>query len=154
MSNIITLTDEQMKALHSGQSITIEPPKATIQKWEPRGGSYPVKPFLTLFCPGNMVLHQETISGLRYDNKKQAEQAAKAIRSYARQLAYLAENDDGWIADWDNSEQDKYFIYYHTLKKKYRVTCTNCWMSMATVYMSKENANKLCQLLNNEIVEF
>ena len=98
MNNTIKLTSEQIKDLQSGKSITIkpsitiEPPKPVIAKWEPKGGPYPVKPLLTQFCPKNMIVHQETISGLRYDNKTQAEQAAKALRSYARQLAWVSEH--------------------------------------------------------------
>ena len=111
MNNTITLTDEQMKALQSGQSITIEPPKQSITKWEPKGGDYKVKYDLTGPTLDTSIMISELQSGLRYNNKSQAEQAARALRSYARQLAWLAENDDGWVADWSDAYQGKYQIY-------------------------------------------
>lgn len=94
------------------------------------------------------------MSGLGYTFKSKAEQAANALRSYARQLAWLAENDDGWVADWNDNQQNKYFIYYHTINKKYSTTYTNCWMNLQHCCMSKANAEKLCKLLNDKIVEF
>ena len=154
MTNTITLTDEQMKALQSGQSITIEPPKQVVTKWEPKGGDYKVKYDLTGPTLDTSIMISELQSGLRYNNKSQAEQAARALRSYSRQLAYLAENDDGWIADWNNSTIIKYYISYNHTYRRWKIYNNTSARALGSIYMSEDNAKKLCQLLNDEIVEF
>lgn len=156
MNNAITLKldAEQIEALRSGSiTITIEPPKQVITKWEPKSGDFRIAADLTVI-KDTSSWKTYALAGLEYQTKTQAEQAAKALYSYARQLNWLHENDDGWVADWNDSEQDKYFIYYHSIKKEYRTTCTNCWMSLQHCYMSRDNAEKLCKLLNDGIVEF
>ena len=152
MNNTITLTDEQMKALQSGQSITIEPPKPTITKWEPKGGNYRVQSDLTIFK--NQSSRDFKNSGIEYKTQAQAEQAAKALRSYARQLAYLAENDDGWVADWSSDKANKYYVHYHHESKRWFISHNVYAQSAGIIYMSQANAEKLCQLLNDRIVEF
>lgn len=93
MNNTITLTEEQMKALQSGQSITIEPPKPTITKWEPKGGDYVIEHlFNSIKCSPGFKNDMWLNSGLIYQTQSQAEQAAKALRSYARQLAWVSEH--------------------------------------------------------------
>jgi hypothetical protein len=147
--NTITLTNEQMKALQSGQSITIEPPKPVI-KWEPKGGEHCIgKSFDVLLVNNNS--YPKCMS---YQTKSQAEQAAKALRSYARQLNWLHENDDGWVADWENSNQYKHYVYFHNVKQMYHISHDYLAKSIGLVYMSENNAQKLCQLLNDGIVEF
>ena len=82
MKNTITLTDEQMKALQSGQSITIEPPEQVIAKWHPKRGEYLIY--------GDFYVNSPNV-------RNKIETASKALRSYARQLSWLHENDDGYI---------------------------------------------------------
>ncbi len=101
----ITLTPEQIEAINealsNGESITIE----SIPKWGPKGGKFLVTDIL------NHPITSEKIAknGFSYITRALAEHAAKALRSYARQLAWLAENSDGWEADWSDREQKKYF---------------------------------------------
>ena len=149
MNHIIQLTAEQFEALQSGQPITIEPPKPTITKWEPIEGNYCVINYYYNKAPSNAAA-----SGLTYKTQSQADSAAKQLRAYARQLAWLAENDDGWVADWSNSEQDKYHIYMGHSSNEIR-TYRNCTdQSIGIIYMSQANATKLARLMNDGIVEF
>ena len=153
MKNTITLTDEQMKALQSGQAITIEPPKPVITEWEPKGGFYCIYGDLSIDyvkLPSNNYIK----SGMTYKTQSQAEQAAKALRSYARQLAWLAENDDGWVADWNDYDQGKYFVHIAHESNKVKVHRNYTDQSIRLIYMSKANAEKLAQLMNDGIVEF
>jgi len=152
MNNTITLTDEQMKALQSGQSITIEPPKPVIAKWEPKGGNYSIG--LNFSILNYLSTPKTKEVGLEYQTQFQAEQAAKALRSYARQLAWLAENDDLWVADWTRTNQDKYYITYDAKVKHYYGFSHTHHNDLSKVYMSQANADKLCKLLNDGIVEF
>ena len=151
MNNTITLTDEQMKALQSGQSITIEPPKQVIQKWEPKGGDYTIYgDFKVERC--GMNTESFRLAGMEYQTQFQAEQAAKALRSYARQLSWLHENDDEYA--WINNNHHNYFVFFDIDENKYGIDWEQGKKVYSTIYMSKDNAIKLCQLLNDGIVEF
>lgn len=154
MNHTIQLTAEQFEALQSGQSITIEPPKSAITKWEPIGGNFVISGSLDSSYPIENKHNEYSASGLRYQTKSQADSAAKAIRAYARQLAWLAENDDGWIADWSNSNQVKYFVYIAHSSNKITVYRNFTDQSFGIIYMSESNATKLAQLMNDGIVEF
>ena len=115
-NHTIQLTAEQFEALQSGQPITIEPPKPTITKWEPIEGNYCVVNYCLSAGYYDKAPSNAAASGLTYKTQAKADSAAKALRSYARQLAWLAENDDGWVADWNNSRQGKYYIYIFQMK--------------------------------------
>ena len=143
MSHTIQLTTEQFQALQSGQPITIEPPKPTITKWEPKGGIY-----------GISFSNYLSKAGFAYNNSSQADSAAKQLRAYARQLAWLAENDDGWVADWSDAYQGKYQIYIEHNGNKINTHRNFIDRSIGLIYMSEANATKLAQLMNDGIVEF
>ena len=148
MNHTIQLTAEQFEALQSGQPITIKPSKPTTTKWEPRGGCIQITASLNVTDKW-----EPTSAGMCYPNINKANSAAKALRSYARQLAYLAENDDGWVADW-SKDQNKYYVTYSHEEAKFETTY--CYQSnhLSTIFMSEANATKLAQLMNDGIVEF
>ena len=147
----LTLDDEQMKALQSGKAITIEPPKPSIQKWQPKGGDYCILKDFSVALVNNNCTYPKHMT---YQTQEQAEQAAKALRSYARQLAWLAENSDGWKPDWKDASKQKYYVYYEEKTNYYEISSNQIHKYINTIYMSKKNAEKLCQLLNDGIVEF
>ena len=148
MNHTIQLTAEQFQALQSGQPITIEPPK-----WEPKPGAFTID-LVSLVSYEAFSSDKYRLAGVEYPTKYQADSAAKAIRAYARQLAWLAENDDGWIADWSNSSLLKYYVYYNYESKKFKEGRNFIEKSFGRIYMSKDNATKLAQLMNDGIVEF
>ena len=152
MSHTIQLTAEQFEALQSGQPITIEPPKPAIIKWEPKPGRFTAD-ISAVKSYESASAKECQLAGIEYQTESQADSAAKAIRAYARQLAYLAENDDGWVADW-SKDQNKYYVTYSHQKAKFETTF--CFQSnhLSTIFMSEANATKLAQLMNDGIVEF
>ena len=154
-NHTIQLTTEQFEALQSGQPITIEPPKPAIPiaKWEPAGREYTIKTALedVVKCKSAKPFR---LVGLEYQTKSQADSAAKQLKAYARQLAYLAENDDGWVADWNNSRQGKYYIYFSNETNKVLFSNDRLAQTFGLIYMSQANAIKLAQLMNDGIVEF
>ena len=154
MNHTIQLTAEQFQALQSGQPITIEPPKPTITKWEPIGGKFVISGSLNSSYQIENKHNEYSASGLRYQTKSQADSAAKQFRAYARQLAWLAENDDGWVADWSNIDQHKYYVYYNHNNSKFEKYSCYKVQYINTIFMSKDNAIKLAQLMNDDIVEF
>ena len=148
MNHTIQLTAEQFEALQSGQPITIEPSKPTTTKWEPRGGNIQITASLNV--TGKW---EPTSAGMCYPNINKANSAAKALRSYARQLAWLAENDDGWIADW-SKDQNKYYVTYSHEKAEFQTSNVYQANHLSNIFMSEANATKLAQLMNDGIVEF
>lgn len=156
MNHTIQLTAEQFEALQSGQPITIEPPKPAIPiaKWEPIEGNYCVVNYCLSADYYNKVPSNAAASGLTYKTQSQADNATKTIRAYARQLAWLAENDDGWVADWSNSKQGKYYVYIEHSSNKIKLYRNYTDQSIGLIYMSEANAVKLAQLMNDGIVEF
>ena len=149
MNHTIQLTAEQFQALQSGQPITIEPPT----KWEPKPGAFTIDLVLSVSYEA-FSTDEYRLAGFEYLTKSQANSAAKAIRAYARQLAWLAENDDGWVADWSNNRQIKFYVYYHHETKLALKSYDASAESFGRIYMSKDNATKLAQLMNDGIVEF
>ena len=156
MNHTIQLTTEQFEALQSGQPITIKPPKPVIPivKWEPIEGNYCVVNYCLSADYYNKAPSNAAASGLTYKTQSQADSAAKALRSYARQLAWLAENDDGWVADWNNSRQGKYYIYFSNETNTVLFSNDRIVQTFGLIYMSQANAIKLAQLMNDGIVEF
>ena len=150
MDHTIQLTAEQFEALQSGQPITIEPPKSAITKWEPKPGAFTID-LVSLVSYQTFSTNEYRLAGVEYQTQSQADSAAKAIRSYARQLAWLAENDDGWVADWSDADQAKYFVY---VRNEVKVDTNFIGRSIGLIYMSEANATKLAQLMNDGIVEF
>ena len=153
MNHTIQLTAVQFEALQSGQPITIEPPKPAITKWEPKPGRFTAD-ITTVKSYESTSTKEYQLAGMEYQTQSQADSAAKQLRAYARQLAWLAENDDGWIADWSNSNQFKYFVYIAHSSNKVSIYKNFTAQSFGIVYMSESNATKLAQLMNNGIVEF
>ena len=152
MNHTIQLTAEQFQALQSGQPITIEPPKPTITKWEPIGGRHTLE-FIELKSYEANSNAKYRLAGVEYQTKSQADSAAKQLRAYARQLAWLAENDDGWVADW-SKDQNKYYVTYSHEKAEFETSNVYQANHLSTIFMSEANATKLAQLMNDGIVEF
>lgn len=96
--------------------------------------------------------------GVEYHTREAAEKANKAMRTHNRLLAWVSENDDGWKPDWNDDTQHKYYLskYYSKYVPQaitaYNVGHNSYLPSMNTIYMSKQNALKLCKLLNDGIV--
>ena len=156
MNHTIQLTTEQFEALQSGQPITIKPPKPVIPivKWEPIEGNYCVVNYCLSADYYNKAPSNAADSGFTYKTQSQADSAAKQLRAYARQLAWLAENDDGWVADWNNSRQGKYYVYFSNETNKVLFSNDRIAQTFGLIYMSQANAIKLAQLMNDGIVEF
>ena len=156
MSHTIQLTAEQFQALQSGQPITIELSKPTIQiaKWKPIEGNYCVVNYCLSADYYNKAPSNAADSGLTYKTQSQADSAAKQLRAYARQLAWLAENDDGWVADWNDYDQNKYFIQYSNEDSEFQTSHVYQANHISVIFMSQANAEKLAKLMNDGIVEF
>jgi hypothetical protein len=146
------LTPEQIAllGLPKGSTVTlsIEPPKT--KKWEPKSVNYGYT-FSSNFKIINSC-HSTPVISL-FPSPMLAEDACNAITSYLRQLAWLRENDDGWVDDWNNHNQIKHRITYDCIREKWVIQQAYVTYTPGVIYMSKPTAEKLVDLLNSGIVE-
>lgn len=149
----INLSKEQFEELQNNKTLTINLNKPKQEKWTPSSGEWNIEladhPYKT-----NIKNKGYTEAGFEYETEEEAIYASKALRAYARQLKWLSENSDGWKPDWKDIFMDKYYIYYDEETNNYGINSNQVHKSLNTIYMSKKNAEKLCQLLNDGIVEF
>ena len=71
------------------------------------------------------------------------------MRAYNRLLAYVAEFDKGWKADWTKADQGKHFVYFNYPTNEYYTGCHTNASAIGQIYMSKECAEELCRKLNS-----
>jgi hypothetical protein len=60
---------------------------------------------------------------------------------------------EDWVADWNNYRQSKHYVTYDCAINKY---CLDCWWTyrtMGVIYMPREVAERVCEILNNEEYE-
>ncbi len=152
----INLTKEQFKELKSNKTliITIDEPKQ--EKWTPSGGGWNISSTGKVFRPYAYSTTSEKYSeaGMKYESEEEAIKASKAIRAYARQLKWLSENEDNFKPDWNNISQQKNYVTYDNRHKIYDIGFNFENTNVNTIYMSANNAEKLCRLLNEGVVEF
>ena len=149
----INLTKEQFEQLQSNKALTINLDKPKQEKWTPSSGNWNVSLTDTVYdCIITIENYSE--AGMEYETEEEAIKASKALRSYARQLKWLSENSDGWEANWSDIDQEKYYITFCKKENMYKKLYIVYIKSINTIYMSENNAEKLCRLLNEGVVEF
>lgn len=85
------------------------------------------------------------------DNAKEALQLNKEsniVGAIAEQIDINYSKDINW-----NNKENKYVIYYDSKTGKYSSFCNSFNRYLGTVYMSKEVAKRVCEILNNKDVE-
>ena len=151
----ITLTKEQFKELQSNKTLIINLDEPKQEKWIPSNGLWNVEPWSESYANQMSVTYiNYSNAGLEYETEEEAIKASKEIRAYARQLKWLSENNDGWTADWNNVDQEKWYITFCKKDSMYRKLHVVYIKSINTIYMSENNAEKLARLLNEGVVEF
>ena len=152
----INLTKEQFEQLQSNKTLTINLDEPKQEKWTPSGGGWNISSTGEVFRPYAYSTTSEKYSeaGMEYETEEEAIKASKALRSYARQLKWLSENSDGFVADWNNVDQKKWYITFCKKENMYKKLHIVYIKALNTIYMSENNAEKLCRLLNEGVVEF
>lgn len=152
----IELTDEQYKVLQDmllEQGFKLcEETKAEIKKWKPKPRDFYVEVHgrVTRSTGPNQKLAD---FGMYYPTVKMAEKASASMRAHNRLLVWLSENNDGWVADWNNQNQGKYYVRFNVNTGEYLYSWAGSSQILGVVYMSWENAHKLCDLLNEGLIE-
>lgn len=157
------LTSEQIKLLGlklpSGSEVTLDIKLPEIKKWNPAK----LEHGYFIETVGLKDIHTQEVSnydpyydseiGNLFPTRDLAKKAIKDIVAYLRISAWLRENDDGWVADWNTYTQVKYWINFDELGCCWGVAPARWTRSPCTVYMSEANALKLCDLANNGVVD-
>ena len=78
----------------------------------------------------------------------------KALCDYWTIYQFVKEHDQGQEIDWNNEKQRKFFVYYHQLKDEYDESEEmNTTRDLGQIYMTKKTAEKLCEMLNKNLIE-
>ena len=149
----ITLTKEQFEQLQSNKTLTINLDEQKQEKWIPSSGEWNIS-LIDEPYKSTIKSTRYTEAGVEYETEEEAAKAYKAIRSYARQLKWLSENEDNFKPDWNNISQQKNYVTYDNRDKTYCIGFNFENNNVNTIYMSAKNAEKLCRLLNEGVVEF
>lgn len=80
--------------------------------------------------------------------EEEAEYAATQMRIHNRLLAYVAEFDKDWKADWGDDKQKKYFVYSDS-NGLYHKNWSSSYRYIGVIYMSEKCAEGLCEKLNS-----
>ena len=91
--------------------------------------------------------------GLFCKTEADAKELAIMVRSLARQYQWFKENDDGWVADWNDSGQIKYYLFYNVSSMSWLIGTKRGEKIQGVIYMSLPNAEKLVSVLNSGEVE-
>ena len=119
-----------------------------VIRWKPQSGEWYVETSgkISIGCSKKRT----QFFGVERQTEEEAEYAARQMRIHNRLLAYVAEFDKDWKADWTNNiYQHKYFIYFDYATNEYREWYHKTTSYIGTVYMSKECAEELCRKLNS-----
>jgi hypothetical protein len=87
-----------------------------------------------------------------FKTEAHAKLAAEYKKDNFKILKVVLENDDGWVADWKNTSQGKFYVTYDYATCTYETYSDSDCQNLGTTYMSKQNANKLCELLNEGLI--
>jgi hypothetical protein len=151
--NTITLTDEQMKALQEGKSITIEPPKKEPEKFKCRvNGRYYANLDGTIRDKGYGGPSEiENYSLLA--TKEEAIEFEKLRKHLAIQFEFLKQHAPDWKPDWSGSRTaTNHFVYYSFLHNGWRFDTRTCSNTFG-VFMPEELAHKFCLMANEGLIE-
>ena len=83
------------------------------------------------------------------DTVEDAAKASAEMRTYSRLRAYVYQYGGGWVADWEDKQQKKYYVYYSYLGLGWRMQHAYNSTIGGTVYMSQDCAVGLANKLNS-----
>lgn len=90
-----------------------------------------------------------------FETYEEAEQYLKERKLLFKLHQYAKEKNEGWVPDWDNGMENKYYIYYSSDRKKLFVG-TIFWgneFNKLPLFKTKELARECIDLFGDEIIE-
>ena len=118
-----------------------------VVRWKPQSGEWYVDTSGKVSMGWSIKRTQ--FFGVERQTEEEAEYAARQMRTHNRLLAYVAEFDKDWKADWTNADQGKYFVDFNHVTNEYYANKRTYSRTIGQVYMSKEWAEELCSKLNS-----
>lgn len=144
--------DVNIKLTFDTDSVTNpEPVKEEIKPWRAKTKFFQISQY---GIANKADDHHNTFSSNPgFNSKSYAEMVADEVYKLKAMYSWLEENDDGWKPDWKDEDQTKYYIFYNNSNNRYNIRTSYIVKNTLCVYMSKDNAHKLCGLLNNGLVK-
>ena len=136
----IKAIEKQMAQLQKQLEEVLNSPK---EVWKPRGRhtitSYGVIDNIPSDSQNNFIG--------TFLTREQAVKAKPQLRAFAQLLAYVAEFDSEWKADWNDKYQEKWTVYFDHFSQKW-CSISFCASQSIQVYMSEQCARELADKLN------
>ena len=63
-------------------------------------------------------------------------------------LKFVLDRDKDWKPDWNNREQEKFYLKYIHSAGKYFITADRVMQALGVIYMSEGTAKELYEILN------
>ena len=149
----ITLSPETYTKLSNGEDIDfiINLKGKPAEKWRAKTKFFQISQY---GIANKADDHHNTFSSNPgFNSKSYAEMVADEVYKLKAMYSWLEENDDGWKPDWEDEDQTKYYVVYNNSYNRYSVRKSYIVENTLCVYMSNDNAYKLCGLLNNGLVK-
>lgn len=143
---------EEMEAKLTDMKAELNKPK--FFKWEYKSGC--TFQLFRSYVGNGYTVEDESLRHGRYrKTKANAERSLERNRVANRLEALVEQLDSEWVADWSNSKEDKCIILkdYGMGNAIYKYCIYGSKYSPSQVYMSKDTALKICEMLNNKEIE-
>lgn len=121
-----------------------------VEQWQPKGGEWYIDSINEVSDGPSSELHR--LSGREYQTKEIAHRAADLMVEHNRLLAYVFEHAPYYTPNWDNIDDEKWFVYFNYDDSKWMADYTRLDRTVGTVYMPKEVADDLANKLQAGIV--
>ena len=150
----ITLSPETYVKLSEGNDLelVIKLKGKPADKWKAKTKFFQICSTGSVNASANLYDNEHTFNP-GFNSKSYAEMVADKVYKLKVIYSWLEENDDGWQPDWNDKDQAKYYIVYNHNSKMYIIQTTHTFERLTCVYMSIDNAHKLCDLLNNGLIK-
>lgn len=161
-SVVVKIDSTMFNRLNSGEDVNIkltfdtdsvtnsEPVKEEVKPWKAKTKLFQISQY---GIANKADDHYNTFSpNPGFNSKSYAEMVANEVYKLKAMYSWLEENDDGWKPDWEDEDQVKCRVAYSNNKNRYETITRYMVKDTIGVYMSKDNAHKLCELLNTGLM--
>lgn len=97
------------------------------------------------------------LNGDYFETKEEAEQHLKEQRLIFKIKKWAKIHNDGWVPDWSDINENKYYIYYDHSMGSERLRIDLCWISekfsKLPYFKTIEIARECVDLFGNEIIK-
>lgn len=108
-----------------------------------------------IFDINNMNDVKRFENGLYFETEEEAEQHLKEQRLLFKIHQWAKEKNEGWVPDWKNLGQQKYFIFYDYYRKELCISyeCSTSNIDKLPYFKTREITQECIDLFGDEIKE-